>query len=779
MKRLLAALAALCLLASSASAKGLVIVASTANNNANFANGMRPLENMFVSTLRGLGANFDVIRAEDLNGSNLAFNAQVDSYLRHGKIWRNKMGAVSLAGDSMVTTYNPIIHLGFSGSDANYPSGGTSTTKYRPDSLTLVAYYPTVTHLFVSNPNHSANEFATTARCSTGVGAKTSYSISHDSTYNAYEVGNPGRTWKSYVRFLVNGTRSTRGWRPILGSISTRHESPGEASNNYDNPCASCSYSTNPDSIGGLWVINNTDAAGRPIGGNAKPMIFCSPARLFTASDFDMGNVLTAIALADSFSGGGLLSGSTKTPAMLGIHIDDGWKRGDSNGGSGGGGIALSDTTALKASIDSLAALNVPMVVGVECDSLGTGVWSDSTITYYACYNLAGSRNVLHTAMGDKKFSRLSAGMLSSLVDANGTMLTVLSVGADSTVTLSGDATSLAASAGSFVSFAGPNQTTGNAALMDFKWWTRYPQFHFTPHCHAGISGTFYKTPPNTMTKYLRTIDLWGINLNRTAFGSVDSMLAYGLPDYANEANDEQATYWLSKRAFALLDSMVGSSRVDHLIMPPADDWTNSRINHSGTGTGNTVDSVMAAVALSGGTAVRSNAFSQNSSVVQNATSNTGYGYYINQQAWALRASGVPTWVPVALYGTPCNVLSCPGYQNTTNSVDPAKGVGSARSWSSAVRGQIGNYSNTLRGLFGGPMDEQQWTGSATMGQNVKVSIQALHVGDLGSRQPATGGELTRPGFYNLKYMVHSVNLANAHARQPLIVFAYPDQMVP
>lgn len=683
MKRVLAALAALCLLASGASAKGLVIVASTVNNNANFATGMRPLENMYLSTLRGLGADFDVIRADQLNVQNPSFDAQVDDYLRHGKVFSNGMGR-----DSIIKTYNPVIHLGFSGSDGNYPSGANSNTKYRPDSLTLIAYYPTVTHLFVSNPFHSSNEFATTARCSTGVAAKTSYIAEHDSTMNCYEVGNPGRTWKSYVRFLVNGTRSTRGWRPILGSVSTRHNEVGAVSNNYDSPCASCAYSTNPDTVGGLWVINNTDPTGAPIGGNAKPMIFCSPARLFTATDFDMGIVLAGIALADSMSNGGLLGASSKTPALLGIHIDDGWKRGDSNRGSGGGGIAWSDTTALKASIDSLAALGVPMVVGVECDS----------ISDYANY--------------------------------------------------------------------------------DLRWWSRFPQAHFTPHCHAGISGSTYRTAPNTLTKYLNPIDLWGINLNRVAFGSVDSTLAYGLTDYTNAAGDEAATYWLSKRAFALLDSLV-PGRVDHLVMPPADDWSNARVTHAGTVPGNTVDSVMAAAALSGATGVRSNAYSANSAVVHNASGNTGYGYYINQQPWTVRASGVPSWVPVARYGTACNVLTCPGYQNTTNSVDNTKGVGSARSWSSAVRGQVGYYSITLRGLFGGPYDEVQWTGSATTGQNIKVSIQALHVGDLGSRQPATGGELTRPGYYNLKYLVHSVKLANAHARQPLVQFAYPDEMQP
>lgn len=773
MKRVIAALAALCLLAGSADAKGLVIIASNANNNANFINGMRPLEGMFLSTLRGLGADFDVVRAEHLK-SNPAWNVSVDYYLRNGQVWVNYPGAP----DSLKRTYNPIIHLGFSTSDGNY-TAGTSNGNYRPDSLTLKAYYPTVTHLFIGNPNHTSNEFATTTRCSVGVTTKRAYVAADDSTLNVYEIGNPGRTWKSYVRFLVTGTRHARGWRPILGSVSTRHDSPGEQSNNYDMPCASCSYSTNPDSVGGLWVVLNNGADGTPIGGNAKPFIVCSPARLFTATDFDMGNVLTAIALADSFSSGGLLGSSAKAPVPLGIHIDDGWKRGDSNGGSGGGGISPTDTTALKATIDSLATLGVPMVVGVETDSLTRG-WSDTTITYWSCYNLAGSRNVLHTAGGNnKKFSRVTVGMGTDLLGASGNKLTVIAVGADSTVTFSEDAANVAATRTSFVAFFGTAQSSANAATMDFKWWTRYPQFHYTPHCHAGISGTIYETSPNKSTKYLNTIDLWGINLNRVAFGSVDSMLAYGTIDYTNESGDEAATYWLSKRAFALLDSMVGSNRVDHLVMPPADDWSNTRVTHAATTPGNTVDSCMAAAALSGATGVRSNAFSANSAVVHNATGNTGYGYYVNQQAWAVRGSSVPTWVPVARYGTTCNVLSCPSYQNTTNSVDPTKGVGSARSWSSAVRGQVGNYSNTLRGLFGAPMDEAQWTGSATKGENVRVSIQALHVGDLGSRYPATGWENTRPGFYNLKYLVNSVKLANAHARTPLVMFAYPDQMLP
>lgn len=785
MKRLLAAIAAICLLAGSASAKGLVIVASTKNNNANFANGIRPLENIVVSTLRGLGADFDVIRGDQLVG-NPAFNAQVDSYLRHGKVWRNFMGAVSSSGDSLVTTYNPVIHVGFSTSDANYTTTGTSNSAYKPDSLTLARYYPTVAQLFIGNPNHTANVMNTVAsRCSTGLISGTAsvdyYAhTEHDSTLNAYEIGNPGRTWKSRVGFLVNATRSPKGWRPIIGLVGTRHKSPGEVSNNYDSPCNSCAYSTNPDTVGGLWSILNVDATGAPLGGNAKPMIFASLTHISNASDFDMGTLLTAIALADSVSGGGLLSSSAVLPAKIGIHIDDGWKRGDSNGGSGGGGIAPTDTTALKASIDSLAALGVPFVVGVEVDSIASAFTDTMATAYNVSDNNGGGNSVtLTTATFAGTFpSSITPGMVLSnhitqsvtVVANNGATLTMSAPLGINNATLT---------------FYDPAKVK-NAKFLDGAWWARAPLAHFTPHCHSGVGSPgagFVPRTQNVGTKFLNIIDQWGIVRPRFAFGSVDSLLAYGLTDYVNDVADSAASYWLTKRAFAILDSAFGKSRVDHLAMPPGDDWTNRQVRHSISST-NALDSIIVAATLAGATGLRSNAYSTFSAVVQSPVgvggvtdSTNHYGYYINQQQFTVGASGSPAWVPISVYGSPCNILSCFGYPNTTANAQAV--VASVRSWSRNILGTTGNYRNTLRGLFGGPADESTWTGSATSGQNIRASIHALHVGDLGSRQPAVGGELTRPGYYNLKYLVNSVRVANAHARQPLIVFAYPEDIQP
>jgi len=702
MKRVLAALAALCLLASGVSAKGLVIIASTSGNNANFANGIRPMENQWLSTLRGLGADFDVIRSDQLTAPAASFNATIDAYLRHGKVWKNGIGVYSATGDSIITTYNPVIHLGYSSSDANMTS---PAGRYRADSLTLACYYPTVTHLFVANMNHTNNCFNTVAnRCSLGTttvasAAAITYNARQDSTLNVYEVGNPSRTWKSVIGFQVNATRTPKGWRPILATVTTRQEAVGGGTNNYDFPDpnsfdlingGACAYRTNPDTVA-LWSILNRDPTGVAIGGNAKPMFFCGATRVSNATDFDMGIVLTAIALVDSASGGGLLGGSTKVPALLGIHIDDGWKRGDSNGGEVGGGIAWTDTTALKATIDSLAALAVPFVVGVEVDSLSE----------YANY--------------------------------------------------------------------------------DGKWWGRAPMAHFTPHCHSGVGGPSAGFAPKTQnvgTKYLNLIDQWGISRTRYAFGSVDSALAYSMTDYVNDVADSAATYWLTKRAFALLDSTFGSGRVDHLVMPPGDDWTNSQIKHS-TSTGvNAVDSVIAAARLAGATGIRMNAYSAFSAVIQSPNETNNYGYYINPQVSSVHGTGSPAWVPVARYGDPCNLLACFGYP-TTSTTDKSLPHASGTSWSRHVRRNPGDYSNSLRGIFGGPFDESVWAGSATMGQNIRANIHALHVGDLGSRQPATGGELTRPGFYNLKYLVNSVKMANAHALKPLVQFAYPDGMQP
>jgi len=713
MKRALAALAALCLLAAPVAGKGLVICGPTSLNNASYDVGERTLEQMYLTVLRNSGADFDVIRAEQLvNGTTVASPPQlVNQYLRSGKVWTLGWGV------GTPSTYGLVINLGVSGS-ATYGA-------YHPDSLTLIgstargSFWPTVPHLMVANQNHSLNVFnLASTRCSTGVGAAINYgsNTQWDSTMNVYEVGNTSRTWKSRVGFVALSPRITRGWRPIVANVSTRLTNASSANGNYDLPeaaCATCAYSTNPDTVA-LWVVlNNAAGTNTPIRGvvlgdsaNAAPIIYAAVSHGQNTTSIDMGLLLASLQVADSLSGGALYgSAPDKLPLGMGVHIDDGWKRSESNvGDNGAGGIAMADSAALKVSIAGMNLLpGFKYALGCEADSLGD-----------------------------------------------------------------------------FINY-------------DQRWWAAATNARLTPHCHAGQASTAPAHTQNVASKFMYPINIWGLNQGarmRYAFGgpeNVDSLLVYGVPDYVAAVTDTMVTYWLSKRAFALCDSistvMWGSPRTDHLVMPPADDWGNQRITHRADSTycANSVDSVLAAAALSGASSVRSNASSANSSVVHNAASGGTYGYYTNAQRWTINASAVPSTFPVTVYGRPCPIIATTGYPNTTHT--GSEPVGSRRGWSRQILGKPGDYNKALRGVFGiGTADiaSTSWysggsSGIPSAGENVGGNVIAIHVADLGSN----GVENTMPGYYNFKYLANAVAVANAHGRQPIVRFVWPEDLQP
>ena len=755
MKRLLAALLALAL-AGQANARALVVDVSPFS--ANTSTGRSRLSEVGLSMLNSLGGDYRVVNINDFrSGTTAAISPNlVSQQIRDGKFWPNG------CGNGSAETYGLIVILGahvdsyrgtitttgretsvggyatlhnaagsftylrpgmlVSGTGITSPArvvsvdslagtirvagtvaGGanitlTWETPLRPDSLTLVGNstngnaYPRVPVLYIGNFMDGGNMTTTSGRCSTGVGALQTYGGNEhqDSTLNVYEVGNPYRSWKARPGHVVNATRDLRGWRPIIGRVSTRQQNPGLYNGNYDFPVTPLAFSTNPDTVA-LWVINNRDQAGAKIGGDAAPMIFCSTTHLFGTNSIDPGLMLSAFALADSLSGGALFGSSQTIPKTLSVHIDDGWKRGDSRFNVAGayGGIGVDDTTAFKASIDSLHALQIPFVVGVEADSLGSVL--------------------------------LATGV------------------------------------------------TGNGLYYDQRWWARATLAHYTPHCHAGLANGTNRSQnilsSTVASKYLRPLDLWGIARARLAFGTVDSLLAYGLTDYVNEAAaDSGATYWLNKRAFALLDSTFGSAKVDGVVMPPADDWTNAGIKHTryrqhGLG----VDSVIAAAAMSGATGIRVNAGINVVGSDDSLTTNN-YGYYTTWRdtkiGLAAGGPGMPTWTPARVYGRPCPLVPTRGYPATA----------SEESWS---RNRTSHGGETvLMGL----LCEKTATGSDA-GSSRGSYVLALHCGDLGSS--GAQNEATRPMFYTIKYVVNQIRTANAHALKDLVQIVYPEEVRP
>lgn len=651
-------------------------------------------------------------------------------------------------------------------------------TPLRPDSLTLTydatnGYrYPKVPILRLVQFMGTTGAVTTAGACSTGVGATSTYSAYEDSTVNVYDVKNPYRSWKARQYYATSATRDPRGWRPLLARVTTRKNEAGHGNGNYDFPdpaCATCAFSTNPDTVT-VWAVMNWGADGTPIRGDAKPNIYAMVSQVNGTNLIDPGTMLTAFAFADSVSGGGLFENSKKLPQRVGFHIDDGWKRGDSNGGSSYGGISFNDTTALVASIDSLASLAIPFVVGVELDSLD-GVLVDTT----QVADCSGGLVSIETARVGGWPSNIEVG---DYITHGGATLD----GGIQVASIT-NSTSLVPSAPSVVSGVLVLWKVKSGAVMDQRWWARAPLAHYTPHAHAGLVSSRHRAQNEASateaSKYLRILDIYGLSRYRIAFGSVDSLLAYGVPDYVNEtAIDSASTYWLNKRAMFLCDSVFGKNRVDGLMMPAGDDWTNTNTKHTRFRRNSMgVDSVLAAILLSGGSGVRGNT---GGNVVGNddSTITNNYGFFPNWRrvrfAGAAGGAGMPSWAPAHLYGRSCDVVPTNGY--------PGSGVSSAANSSRASwshnRASFGGEKFLLGLLAGHNSLGSDYNGTAASGASSgrETYIVASHVSDFGSN--GGNGEATRPQFYTFKYITNAIRTANEYAGRKLVDIVYPDDVV-
>jgi hypothetical protein len=128
----------------------------------------------------------------------------------------------------------------------------------------------------------------------------------------------------------------------------------------------------------------------------AKPIIIINHSD-FQSVNTDMTPLFAALAYADSSMGGAILGTAKNIPMKVGIQIRGGFSRGAQLGiPTSTGGMTIEDSTAFKASIDSLASLNVPMVLGVNVDSISTYTnydgrwWSNVPMLKYGVYQRAG-----------------------------------------------------------------------------------------------------------------------------------------------------------------------------------------------------------------------------------------------------------------------------------------------------------------------------------------------------------------------------------------------------
>lgn len=284
----------------------------------------------------------------------------------------------------------------------------------------------------------------------------------------------------------------------------------------------------------------------------------------------------------------------------------------------------------------------------------------------------------------------------------------------------------------------------------DMRWWARLGGIlKFTPHCHEGTTkqADNANVKQNATGPYWRMQDLWGTRLTRIAWGGGTGL------------GQDSSFYALHKRSWFLMDSIFTRSRVDHVAMPPGDDWSPSTPGSVGPtwplpmG----LDSLFSFYEAAGGHGIRMNAATTTSHASRRIGS---YGYYDHAADYAvtLTADGIAD-----LTGQRGRVVACATYPQ----------VGSTVSYSQLSTGQgIRGFNSLWLGRF---ILSQSGT-STTDNEQGDAAVIAIHVGDLCSDKT---NDPTRPGFYCIKYPVMAMRAINAVARRTMVQCVWPEDLQP
>jgi hypothetical protein len=122
-------------------------------------------------------------------------------------------------------------------------------------------------------------------------------------------------------------------------------------------PCMDCdSLIASPSDSVMIWTRLNSHVAG------SAQFVFCDFNHL-ADGQMSVGLAAMAITYLDSLAGGDII----KTPLKFGLLVRGGFSRGAR---TASGGASINDSTATKASIDSLGSLGIPFTVACDMDSL-------------------------------------------------------------------------------------------------------------------------------------------------------------------------------------------------------------------------------------------------------------------------------------------------------------------------------------------------------------------------------------------------------------------------
>ena len=376
MRRLLAALLTLCI-AVPASATRVLIVRQPAKTDASVNNNaVHHQQWVLESVLKTLGVDYDVLPqaavASRVTGpsGNLNQNA-----IRTGTVYLTT-GSVPLT-----RSYGAIIHEGFAiGQTTRFPG-------YNPDTLTISTSWPSVPTVFFGPQRlGSASMFRNAATCSTGIGSSIGAAGNLGYEFSQVQVGftdafkaSPSNIYyRRDANALVKDGANTPGFtksRVIAASSDVAYRTNGTTS------CTWCDSLGFPSSYFSTTAGSSADTVmiwtRERFLGDRSPLIFALPIHGGNgASDVPFGLYAMTIALLDSACGGGVI-GQTPgwQPPKFAVVLSGAFSHSDSDVNSssewGAHGVFYpSDTAAVKAGIDSLKALGIPLTVTVNVDSI-------------------------------------------------------------------------------------------------------------------------------------------------------------------------------------------------------------------------------------------------------------------------------------------------------------------------------------------------------------------------------------------------------------------------
>lgn len=368
MKKLIAAVAAVLCLATPAMSARVALIktygASTASEQAvalDVANWRAALDLM--------GCDYDVVTQSAITGGN-AYSAT--PAMKTGVIRRGGPGSGS-------DTYGLFIHQNYCRN-----TSGIRISNYNPDSLTLAAGWADIPHIFAGPLRiYGGSVIQSAATCSTGVTASLNLLTSNTRGVSARLVGTP-YSWDA----IVGGNFYHRNDFPIVLNRNdpmiqrSRVIVGGNAVGFNDNGATSAS---NPDSMSNpatqwsspladtsvLWTRERRYTTGV----DRAPLIFLIGTYAGNGTvGTDIAEKCMAIAIADSASGGTLIGQKRGwKPKDLAVVLEGAFSRTDGAGSSDAYdivGTVPRDSAFVKAGIDSLKALNVPVMVAVNIDSV-------------------------------------------------------------------------------------------------------------------------------------------------------------------------------------------------------------------------------------------------------------------------------------------------------------------------------------------------------------------------------------------------------------------------